>query len=296
MPWKIVGNCVHKETADGEAGDLVACHDTHDQAVAQLRALYASEESEKSENTLPADDFALTDERKFPVIMPSDVKDSISAWDGYKGETSLGEFKRKLIALCERKGKEFTDELPASWKDEKATRTIIETLLVVGLKALYDTNQSDLVWVGVSHNAWQDRQDDIIPLRLIENDISVQKSLITKGKWDQFGYGLWVDHTQPGAGDCTMREVIVGGRSCLEMGNLKPEFKSMHNAQMSIGYYYGMKGEAYDWVLVYERSALKATKAVNGRTFFHVKRRAMVQDAAVKAIVDEFLGGLKDGS
>ena len=48
MPWKIQEDdgrfCVHKEGPDGSVGETVACHDTEDDAKAQLAALYASED------------------------------------------------------------------------------------------------------------------------------------------------------------------------------------------------------------------------------------------------------------
>ena len=48
MPWKIQEDdgrfCVHKEGPDGSVGETVACHDTEDEAKAQLAALYASED------------------------------------------------------------------------------------------------------------------------------------------------------------------------------------------------------------------------------------------------------------
>lgn len=47
MPYMIQKDndkyCVHKENADGSAGETIACHDTEDQAKEQMRALYASE-------------------------------------------------------------------------------------------------------------------------------------------------------------------------------------------------------------------------------------------------------------
>lgn len=52
MPWKIVEHadradayCVHKETADGGAGEIVACHESREQANAHMKALYANEDS-----------------------------------------------------------------------------------------------------------------------------------------------------------------------------------------------------------------------------------------------------------
>ena len=47
MPWDIFKEgdewCVHKINADGERGDLVACHDTKEEAWTHLSALYANE-------------------------------------------------------------------------------------------------------------------------------------------------------------------------------------------------------------------------------------------------------------
>lgn len=44
MPYKLVGNCVHKKNADGSAGDTVpgGCHDTPEEAKNHMRALYAN--------------------------------------------------------------------------------------------------------------------------------------------------------------------------------------------------------------------------------------------------------------
>lgn len=42
MPWMLKGNCVHKKNADGSAGELLKCHESHEKAVAHMRALYAN--------------------------------------------------------------------------------------------------------------------------------------------------------------------------------------------------------------------------------------------------------------
>jgi transcriptional regulator of met regulon len=57
MPWKLYENdqgkwCVHKLNADDSKGELVACHDTRGEALAQQRALYASEAKELTDATL----------------------------------------------------------------------------------------------------------------------------------------------------------------------------------------------------------------------------------------------------
>lgn len=44
MPYVLVGNCVHKQNADGKAGDVVpgGCHKSEEEAKAHMRALYAN--------------------------------------------------------------------------------------------------------------------------------------------------------------------------------------------------------------------------------------------------------------
>jgi hypothetical protein len=57
VPWKIYENgegqhCVHKLNADDTQGELVACHATRSEAIAQQRALYASESKEITNATI----------------------------------------------------------------------------------------------------------------------------------------------------------------------------------------------------------------------------------------------------
>lgn len=44
MPWMLDGDCVYKKNPDDSKGKLVRCHENHKKAVAQMRALYASED------------------------------------------------------------------------------------------------------------------------------------------------------------------------------------------------------------------------------------------------------------
>src|SRR3990167_8663408 len=60
-------------------------------------------------------DFVFGDERKFPVVTSGDVKDAVSSWGRYKGDKSFEDFKKKLMALCKRKGESFTKMLPEKW-------------------------------------------------------------------------------------------------------------------------------------------------------------------------------------
>ena len=42
MPYKIFGNCVHKVEADGSKGELIKCHESKDEALNHVRALWAN--------------------------------------------------------------------------------------------------------------------------------------------------------------------------------------------------------------------------------------------------------------
>ena len=68
---------------------------------------------------LKASDFVFGDERKFPVVTPKDVKDAVNSWGRYKGTKTFEQFKKRLKALCTRKGKKFVDALPDKWEDKK---------------------------------------------------------------------------------------------------------------------------------------------------------------------------------
>lgn len=238
--------------------------------------------------------FVFPDTRSFPIVIAGDVKDAVSSWGRYKGKHSFAEFKSRLTSLAKRLG--FASSLPSNWKEGDSKKAIPEELLAVGIKALYDAAKSDLVWTGVSHNAWLDDKADIIPLALIEADILRQKQAIIDGKATQYGRGLWIDHNEKAvAGDCTLREVVEGGRFCFEMGNLNPNQEDLNDRKMSIGYDYGKnrKGD-YVYINVYERSGLKATRRVNPRTFISVHRRNLLQDAAVKSVAEELSARLEE--
>lgn len=63
-------------------------------------------------------DFVLSKERKFPIVIPKDVKDAVASFGRAKTKTSFEEFKKLLIALARRKGKSFVAALPEKWKEE----------------------------------------------------------------------------------------------------------------------------------------------------------------------------------
>jgi len=174
-----------------------------------------------------------------------------------------------------------------SERSKKSGEAVIGDLIDFGLRLLQKASYP-FVWMGVSHNAWIDRQNDIIPLSLIVEDIEHQTELIKAGKTKQYGFGLWQDHQRNQViGDCAMRVVIEGGRSCFEMGN---QFGSeaLPKATMSIGYRALMdQDDEYKAVFVYERSRLQQTIPVNARTFWSAKHR--MPDAQIAIAAQEMI-------
>jgi hypothetical protein len=169
------------------------------------------------------------------------------------------------------------------------SEVLIGDLIEFGLKQLAKSTVPN-VWMGVSHNAWRDRQQDIIPLSLILEDIEHQTAMIRAGKMSQYGQGLWQDHQASRVlGSCEMRLVIEGGRSCFEMGNLYGD--TLPKASMSIGYNAlmdeGTDFQDYKAVYVYERSRLEKTIPVNARTFWSSKQR--MPDAQIALAARELL-------
>lgn len=67
---------------------------------------------------MPASDFVIPETRNFPIVTPGDIPAAVSSWGRYRGDVTFEEFKRRLIALAQRKGEEFVARLPQEWKDE----------------------------------------------------------------------------------------------------------------------------------------------------------------------------------
>lgn len=240
-------------------------------------------------NKLPDSVFVFPDERTFPIVTPKSVMAAVHRWGTYKGKHSHDEFVSKLTALAHKLGAAYVAELPAEWDKKQQSKALAELILYSAAKSLYDSSSGyGLSWVGVSHNAWKDDADDIIPLDLIMADIEYQKGLIETGKKSQFGEGLWLDHDENKViGTCIVREVMEGGRSCIEGGQLKSGYEGLNGAKMSIGYKALMLGGEYILFYTRERSALKATYRVNGRTFFSVKSSNLLKDAAINSIAED---------
>ena len=76
---------------------------------------------------IPAEDFAGKN-RSFPIVSPSDVADAASSIGRAGADNySSDQLKSNIIRIAKKKGQEFVDQLPESWKDaEKAADADLE--------------------------------------------------------------------------------------------------------------------------------------------------------------------------
>jgi hypothetical protein len=79
--------------------------------------------SGKKRSDLKDSDFLYPDERSFPIVSPSDVKDAVNSFGRSKGK-DYEDFKRRLVRKVKSKGIEFVKALPQTIKEEyKITAT-----------------------------------------------------------------------------------------------------------------------------------------------------------------------------
>jgi hypothetical protein len=125
MPWKIyqdssdgkVRHCIHKKNADGSMGELVngGCHATRDEAVAQLRALYASEKKDITVETLDLLKEITEDE------LEDKSERALAVLDEWKARTEIDEevSEEKSVEQSEDDAEEKTKRSDVSAADRK---------------------------------------------------------------------------------------------------------------------------------------------------------------------------------
>jgi len=67
---------------------------------------------------IKSEDYVIPDERRFPITAPIDVHDAVHAWGSYRGVWTYEQFKARLTAIAERKGRNYVAALPASWRKD----------------------------------------------------------------------------------------------------------------------------------------------------------------------------------
>jgi hypothetical protein len=116
--WVISDNALENSEYDTEEyeseGEQKPAEDqAEDQMEDEMKAVLSTAQR----NKLPDGDFVIPEDRAFPVVDASDVRDAVSSWGRYRGKITFDVFKARLIALAKRKG--LTGSLPTSWGDEK---------------------------------------------------------------------------------------------------------------------------------------------------------------------------------
>lgn len=72
---------------------------------------------------MPAADFVDQEGRRFPIHSPGDVSDAVSSYGRADPKIPFKSFKRRLMAIANRKGPEYVAALPASWTGKLADVT-----------------------------------------------------------------------------------------------------------------------------------------------------------------------------
>jgi len=90
-------------------------------------------------------DFVFPKERVFPIASPGDVSDAVSSWGRYRGEHSFEEFKKRLTALCKRRGEDFVKQLPEKWEEDKDAKKTTDALADTSIPSDHDGTPSTVV-------------------------------------------------------------------------------------------------------------------------------------------------------
>ena len=243
-------------------------------AIAQMRALYASEKKEKGgifsflnykkyeKAGLPREDYAGKNQ-SFPIEVPKDVADAARSI-GRAGDDnySTDELKKRIIAIAKRKGPEFEDELPKAWQEVDDKKELEGSVFVT------KEASGKYRWTIISSNAFRDTDRQIITTKALENDVDASD---TGG---YYGPIRWWHVPNLDIGDCDFR--MVWGHTLLESGLFYDEDTAIavkENAdklRVSIGFFHPKtepnKNGEFDTIRTYERSLLPAGKEANPLT------------------------------
>lgn len=98
-------------------------------------------------------------------------------------------------------------------------------------------------WVGSAVNAWTDKEDDVIHLKAIADDIQRKTLAIQKGQIPHYGdLDVMHDHSLT-IGVCIMRALLDGSRAEIDAGYINPEWNAL--AEKMLGKKFTMSHESY---------------------------------------------------
>lgn len=215
-----------------------------------------------------------------------------AAWaalhEGYRGNKYAGPDREgamhKLKALYEQEHMAEPGEVHAQGEMERM------------VKALDRLDQAWMyVWAGVTTNAYQDRQREILPYKLLADDIARATKAIEVGHTPagtpmKDYFGLWVDHDESKCiGRCTFRAIVPGTRMVLEAGPIlghaaKELGPGPHPA--SLGFWHNPDADkvGFKFISTYERSLLKGKQPANVLTRIRIYSRADATQGALEEL------------
>lgn len=243
---------------------------------------------------LEAGDFVDPERRRFPIVTPADVSDAVSSYGRAKPPIPFDEFKRKVMAICKRKGPEFEAALPKAWKEEEAKKEA-PSLLV------FKQSDGRYRWVTFSSNAYRDRDREIVSTAALEADCARADKDGDYGplRWWHVGKpdGL-AKEAGPGADIGTCDYNAMHGKILVESGTFADEriaqavAKSAADLQVSIGFFHPL-GEpdgngVFRTIRRFERSLLPRGRASNPLTSMMV----ITKEQEVETMLKEKLEAL----
>lgn len=109
--WLISDKSLEENESEDGMDDESEDESEYDSLEDEMKSMLSSAQR----NKLADSDFVIPEDRAFPVLDTSDVKDAVSSWGRYRGKITFDVFKERLIKLAKRKGLEKA--LPTSWMD-----------------------------------------------------------------------------------------------------------------------------------------------------------------------------------
>lgn len=303
MPYRLRGNCVIKS----DTGETVKCHETHEQALAHMRALYANVKDAKMKET-DHSGFLVSgkDGDHLPTRKNGKLDHGLmgAAWaalhGGYRGNKYEGPNKSEAIS-----------KLTALYKSEGMSTPGEEKAKTKGIdpySALSQFKQADgkWRWVLTTSSGFSDRDGETIPTALLAQDSIRMKATGDYGplRWQHVGSESADPKTRdPGKGLdiglCDFSE--MHGHTQVESGTYFHEAigdafqKQLKTLGGSKGYFYASmdpdaNGIYRKPIWGFERSILPRESASNwmATALKHLlHKEADVNETAVKALKDK---------
>lgn len=229
---------------------------------------------------IAASDFVDPERRRFPIVKPGDVSDAVSSFGRAQPPIPFVEFKKRVLAICRRKGPAFMAALPAAWQKDQAAKEAAAGTPAGRLVVFKDKN-GKLRWVLFSSNAYKDQDGEIVSKQALEDDVERSMKEVGPGKEADYGPLRWWHVDGADLGRCDYRCTSDSGRTLIESGTFfSPDVgeivkKKSGRLQVSIGFNHPPdepdRQGVYHTVKVFERSILPQGRAANPFTKVSVK-------------------------